>query len=113
MENVIFAIIESKKRKGESQMWQLNILLLVEVVIGAGILILLYKISRMKKQVDEITREVEHYISFVMEDEGTNMDCDIKVEDKEVSTRKNIKKTLTNDEAKSSLIQAVLGDIFP
>ena len=94
-------------------MWQLNLLLLTQVVIGAGLMILLYKISKMKKRVDEITKEVKDYISYVIEDESENMDIDIKTEEEDVLVKKNMKKHLVNDEAKSSLIQSVLGEIFP
>lgn len=112
-DNYIFAIMDNKKRKGESHMWQLNILLLIELVVGAGILILLYKISIMKKRVDDITKEVEKYISFVIEDEETKMDDGKNPEDKGVLVGRNLRKDLTNDEARSSLIQSVLGEIFP
>lgn len=93
------------KQEGRIKMWELYLLLLIQVVLGAGLIVLLWKISKMKKQVDEITREVKDYISFVIEDENTY--------DEDLLLPKNYKKKQKSDEAQSSLIQAVLGEIFP
>lgn len=79
-------------------MWQLNLLLLTQVLLGIVIFILLHKVGKMKAQVDEITKEVKDYISFIIEEEAL---C-------EADTPKEQK-----DDIQSSLIQSVLGEFFP
>ena len=84
-------------------MWQLNLLLFTQMILGIVIVVLIQKISKMRSQVDEITKEVKDYISFIIEDEEPKTKAE------------EIKKTdtINGDEIHSSLIQAVLGDIFP
>ena len=79
-------------------MWQWYLLFLTHSIFGVILVIFMQKIRQIKKQMDEITEEVRNYIHFVIEDE------------KEEKERDDKKK---NDEEQSSLIQAVLGDIFP
>lgn len=77
-------------------MLRLEFLFLMQIAVGILLLILLHKMSRVKKQLDEITREVENYVAFVTEDpEEEKQGQAISMEDQ------------------NSLIQAVLGEYFP
>ena len=78
-------------------MWQLTLLLITQVFLGAAVLILLHKVGQMKAQVDEITKEVTDYISFIIEDE-------------EMPQKEQI---IRAEGDQSSLIQSVLGEFFP
>lgn len=78
-------------------MWQLTFLLITQVLLGAAVLILLHKVGQMKAQVDEITKEVTDYISFIIEDEGMPQKEQI----------------ISAEGDQSSLIQSVLGEFFP
>jgi len=81
-------------------MLQLNLLLLAQAVLGVGLILLLQKIGKMKKQMDEITKEVKNYLSYIMDSEEENGG--------EHRESKN-----SDDEVQNSIIQAVLGEIFP
>ena len=84
-------------------MWQLNLLLVIQVFLGMIIVILLHKVGKLKVQVDEITKEVKDYISFIIEDEASS----------ETDTQKNPGDVKSGDAMQSSLIQSVLGEFFP
>ena len=81
-------------------MLQLNLMLLSQAVLGIGFIMLLHKISKMRKQIDETTQKVQDYVAYITE-------C----EDAEEVTYKSGR--VQDDEQKSALLQAVLGDIFP
>jgi hypothetical protein len=84
-------------------MWQLYLLLFIQVFLGIIIAILLHKVGKLKAQVDEITREVKDYISFIIEDEASA----------EADTPKVLNDIKSGEAMQSSLIQSVLGDFFP
>lgn len=84
-------------------MWQLNLLLVIQVFLGMIIVLLLHKVCKLKVQVDEITKEVKDYISFIIEDEASS----------ETDTPKNPGDVKSGDAMQSSLIQSVLGEFFP
>lgn len=67
-------------------------------------IVFLQKLNQMKKQVDEITKEVTNYISYITED----MEEEGKKED--VSSISMKKKQ--NEDAQNRLIQEVLGEYF-
>lgn len=96
-------------------MWQLYLLLFMQTMWGVGLLVLLQKMSGMKKQVDEVTKEVKNYISFVIEDEeGKELDNSlVNAYEEDTSSIQSHKMKQKSDEAQSSLIQAVLGEFFP
>ena len=68
--------------------------------------VFLQKLMQMKKQVDDITKEVTNYISYITQEiEEEN------VKEGVPKARKMEKKE--SEEAQNRLIQAVLGDFFP
>ena len=84
-------------------MWQLYLLLFIQVFLGIIILVLLHRVGKLKAQVDEITKEVKDYISFIIEDEDSS----------EADTPKDLRDVKSGDAIQSSLIQSVLGEFFP
>ena len=70
---------------------------LMQLATLGCILLLLQNQIKMKKQIEEITREVEKYITYITED--------IVEETKEVKHK--------NEAEHNELIQAVLGEYFP
>ena len=78
-------------------MWQLNLLLFIQIFLGMVIIVLLHKVGKLKAQVDEITKEVKGYISFIIEDESP----------------KDTREPKGGEDIQSSLIQSVLGEFFP
>ena len=70
---------------------------LMQLVTLGCILLLLQNQIKMKKQIEEITREVDNYISYITED--------VKEEKEDVKHK--------NEAAHNELIQAVLGEYFP
>lgn len=87
-------------------MWQLNLLLFTQALLGIMILVLIHKVGKIKAQADEITKEVKDYISFIIEDE-VSCEADMPKEQKDKGAARS------GDDIQSSLIQSVLGDIFP
>ena len=87
-------------------MWQLYLLLFLQIFLGTFIGILLHKVGRLKAQVDEITKEVKDYISFIIEDEASP-GLDLSKESKSIKDAKSA------GEIQSSLIQSVIGEFFP
>ena len=64
------------------------------------------KLMQMKKQMDDITKEVMNYISYITEE--------IEEENAKESMSKGRKiGQKEREEAQNRLIQAVLGDFFP
>jgi hypothetical protein len=84
-------------------MKELELLLLVAItVMGILLIILLQKITILKKQTDDIVKEVKSYLEYVLEDA------------KEESTEGLHKEILQEkEEQQSRIIQAVLGEFFP
>ena len=84
-------------------MIRLELLFLMEGFMGILMFILLHKISQMKKQVDDITKEVHAYLSFLEND----------VEKEIAETKLEAVQKIGKDEAENRLIQAVLQEYFP
>lgn len=87
-------------------MWQLNLLLFIQVFLGMMIVVLLHRVGKLKAQVDEITKEVKDYISFIIEDEASS-------EADALNESMKPKEGKIGDATQSSLIQSVLGEFFP
>lgn len=84
-------------------MKELEILLLVAIaVMGVLLIILLQKITILKKQTDDIVKEVKSYLECVLEDSGEAVSEEVH---KETFQAK--------EEQQNRIIQAVLGEFFP
>lgn len=68
-------------------------------------IVFLQKLTQMKKQVDEITKEVTNYISYITED----MEEKDSLEGEKVLANMDKRE---KEEAQNRLIQAVLGEYF-
>ena len=97
-------------------MIRLEWIFLVQLAMGILMVVFLQKLMQMKKQVEEITKEVMKYISYVTEE--------VEEEELKISTQeykglpmeKQKGKRMSQkerEEAQSRLIQAVLGEYFP
>ncbi|MBQ8518843.1 MAG: hypothetical protein IJ455_04440 [Agathobacter sp.] len=96
-------------------MVRLEWLFLMQLAMGILMIVFLQKLIQMKKQVEEITKEVMNYISYVTEDIEEEL-AESAREDKKVSVEKRSGKRLSQkekEEAQNRLIQAVLGEYFP
>ena len=81
-------------------MKELEIMLLVAIIaMGVLLIILLRKITILKKQTDDIIKEVKNYLDCVLEEQEE------PVHNKKVNSDK--------DERQNRIIQAVLGEYFP
>lgn len=81
-------------------MKELEILLLVAIVaMGILLIILLQKITILKKQTDEIVKEVKSYLACVLEEP-----------EETIETRTD---RASKEEQQNRIIQAVLGEYFP
>ena len=84
-------------------------LFLVQLATVGLMILFLQKQMQIKKQLDEITKEVSNYISYVTED--------MMEETQELSTKESVErhrqKKVDKEEVQNSLIQAVLGEYFP
>ena len=81
-------------------MKELELLLLIAIVaMGVLLIILLQKITILKKQTDEIISEVKSYLECVLEEP-------------EQDVAKPVKRAL-REEQQNQIIQAVLGEYFP
>ena len=96
-------------------MWQLYLLLFMQIMWGVGLLVLLQRLGGMKTQVDKVTKEVRNYISFVIDDEeGKETEGSlVNTYGEKISSIQSHATKVKSDEVQSSLIQAVLGEIFP
>ena len=74
----------------------IEFIFLTQLAIGIVLFILLQKINRIKKRIDDITKEVENYVAFVTSED--------------VEERKG---QVVSTEEQNRLIQAVLGEYFP
>ena len=84
-------------------MYLQELLLLMQCVMGILMLILIQKISKVKKQIDLITKEVTQYLTFIEDD----------MEETVFSKKKEETEKISKDEAENRLIQAVLKEYFP
>ena len=74
--------------------------------MGVLLIILLQKITTLKKQTDDIIKEVKAYVAYVTEETEEEVICPEQLESR--VHRKN-----SRDEVQSHIIQAVLGEYFP
>ncbi len=86
-------------------MVRLEWLFLMQIAMGILMIVFLQKQMQMKKQVDEITKEVMNYISYITED----MEEEVLQE----STKEEKIRRKEKEEAQNRLIQAVLREYFP
>lgn len=102
-------------------MIRLEWVFLMQLAMGIIMIIFLQKLTQMKKQVDEVTREVMNYISYITEDmeEELSKNDDFVLKENEKIKDKNELKTpkhnskMEKEEAENRLIQAVLREYFP
>lgn len=97
-------------------MFRLEWLFLMQIGMGILMVILLRKLTQLKKQVDDITKEVKEYIAFIIEDTEGDDEENLLITKKNGDMKKegrNTAKKRTRDEEESDLIQAVLGEYFP
>ena len=81
-------------------MKELEILLLVAILaMGVLLIILLQKITILKKQTDDIIKEVKSYLDYVLEEPAETIQKSVDRASKE--------------EQQNHIIQAVLGEYFP
>lgn len=96
-------------------MFRLEWLFLMQLAMGVLMIIFLQKLTQMKKQVDEITKEVINYISYItadMEEEIIQEPISVKKEPKkEEKTTKKLSRN-EKEEAENRLIEAVLSEYF-
>ncbi len=88
-------------------MFRLELLFLMQCLLGILMMFFLHKINQIKKQVDEITKEVKDYLSFV------EQDVEDEIRQQAPSEKKVKQEVLSKDEAENRLIQAVLKEYFP
>ena len=84
-------------------MFYLELLFLSQGLLGVLMFIFLHKINQVKKQVDDITKEVKAYLDFVEED----------VQQESIQNNRKTIERKANDEDENRLIQAVLKEYFP
>lgn len=88
-------------------MTRMDVLLLIQPVMGILMLIILHKVMQLKKQVNHIVKQVEDYVTYITSETEAE-------EQHQEQKKANIllKKDEKVDEAQSRLIQAVLGEYF-
>ena len=84
-------------------MFRLELLFLMQCLLGIFMMIFLHKMNQIKKQIDDITKEVKDYISFIEED----------IEQETLSAAKKNTIKQSKDEEENHIIQAVLKEYFP
>lgn len=88
---------------------------LMQFFIGILMIVFLQKLNEMKKQIDDITKEVMNYISYVTEDLEGEISVDRGSENNSKRTTEIKKKNakIEKEDAQNQLIQAILGEYFP
>ena len=84
-------------------MYLQELFFLTQCLLGILMLISLQKISKLRKQIDLITKEVKQYLAFLEDD----------VEEEHFLEKKENGEKISKDEAENRLIQAVLTEFFP
>ncbi len=94
-------------------MKELGILLLVAIaVMGILLIILLQKITLLKKQTDDIVKEVKSYVAYITEEEDEES-TEKAIQKQALKTGRNYQSMQSKEETQSHIIQAVLGEYFP
>lgn len=95
-------------------MFRLEWLFFMQLVMGILMILFLQKLTQMKKQVDEITKEVTNYISYITEEME---DTETPTSEKKITsqTRNEVKNQgkKAREESQNRLIQTVLQEYFP
>ena len=97
-------------------MFRLEWLFLMQIVLGILMLIFLQKLLQVKKQIDEIIKEITNYITYITENEENGTAEDVFFEKQEPKNGQNQRINTSMKEleiAQNQLIQAVLGEYFP
>ena len=95
------------------KMIRLEWLFLMQLIMGGLMIVFLRKQMQMKRQLDEMTREVTNYISYITEDVIEESQESVK-EDRRIRENYGEKdKKNEIEDAQNRLIQAVLGEYFP
>lgn len=89
-------------------MFRFEWLFLIQMIMGGLLILLLIKVTQMKKQVDDVIKEILNYISFVTEETQEEMQEKPEIEPRVISN----KKKENQDELQNKLIQSVLGEYF-
>lgn len=92
-------------------MFSLEWLFLMQIFMGILMIMFLQKLTQMKEQVDEITKEVTNYISYVTE-EMTECDIETIEPKKKGSINQEMQEKIDQEEVQNRIIQAVLGEYF-
>lgn len=99
-------------------MKELDILLLVAIVAMAVLLmILVHKITILKKQIDEIVQEVKGYVDYVTAEDTdvTSGQAPVEAEEPHIKSAQPLEreaKQSSKEEMNNHIIQAVLGEYF-
>lgn len=91
-------------------MIRLEWLLFMQFFMGILMIVFLQKLTQMKKQVDDITKEVTAYISYITEE--MNEELEEYPKEKNIILNQNGMEKSKKDEDQNRLIQAVLGEYF-
>lgn len=86
-----------------------------QMVIGVCVIFLLRKVTKMKKALDGIIKEIKEYVTFIIDEEETSekeMPMYKAQDSVKNLKRKNKSKEMVKDEAQTRLIQAVLSEYF-
>lgn len=92
--------------KRREKMIRLEWVFLMQVFMGIVMIIFLQKLVQMKRQIDEVSKEILQYISYVTED----VEQEFQKEERAQESKKVSKKDKEYEQ--NSLIQAVLGEYF-
>lgn len=82
----------------------LYLIFILQIVSGISFIILLQKMNKLELQIEETTKKVEDYVSYVMLEEAKEEDFYVNTYDEEQES---------HAKEQHRLIQAVLGEIFP
>ena len=88
-------------------MIRLEWVFLMQLFMGIVMVIFLQKIVQIKRQIDDISKEVMRYISYVTEEAEQEFHENLQEENEKNRPKRG------KDIEQNSLIQAVLGEFFP
>lgn len=100
-------------------MFRLEILFLMQAAMGILMIVFLQKMIQIKKQIEDIVKEVKEYITFITEETEEQSQSEISnlsscaFESTQTSKNRVTIKKEDKEEAQTRLIQAVLGEYFP
>ncbi len=104
-------------------MEELEVLLLMAIAaMGILLIVLLHKITILKKQTDDIVREVKTYVTYITEESEADTEPNASISDYNVLSKRfgqasvqaaGVGGQANKEELESNIIQAVLGEYFP